>query len=99
MCPYQIAASEAILQRIKTATNHHQVGTKNAGGYIWHKTGSGKTITGFKTAQLACHMSEVEKELFVVGRKDLDQQTIIEYKKSIKNRSRPIIILVLCKSN
>jgi len=81
MRPYQIAASEAILQRIKTATNHHQLGTKNAGGYIWHTTGSGKTITSFKTAQLACQMSEVEKVLFVVDRKDLDSQTIEEYQR------------------
>jgi len=81
MRPYQIAASEAILQRIKTATNHKQLGTIAAGGYIWHTTGSGKTLTSFKTAQLACQMSEVEKVLFVVDRKDLDQQTIIEYQK------------------
>jgi len=81
MRPYQIAASEAILQRIKTATNHKQLGTIKAGGYIWHTTGSGKTLTSFKTAQLACQMSEVEKVLFVVDRKDLDSQTIAEYQK------------------
>jgi len=81
MRPYQIAASEAILQRIKTATNHKQLGTIQAGGYIWHTTGSGKTLTSFKTAQLACQMSEVEKVLFVVDRKDLDSQTIEEYQK------------------
>jgi len=81
MRPYQIAASEAILQRIKTATNHKQLGTIKAGGYIWHTTGSGKTLTSFKTAQLACQMSEVEKVLFVVDRKDLDSQTIAEYRK------------------
>jgi len=81
MRPYQIAASEAILQRIKTATLNNQLGTIEAGGYIWHTTGSGKTLTSFKTAQLACQMSEVEKVLFVVDRKDLDHQTISEYKK------------------
>jgi len=81
MRPYQIAASEAILQRIKTATLNKQLGTLEAGGYIWHTTGSGKTLTSFKTAQLACQLSEVEKVLFVVDRKDLDNQTIKEYNK------------------
>jgi len=79
MRPYQIAASEAILQRIKTSTLNKQLGTLEAGGYIWHTTGSGKTLTSFKTAQLACQMSEVEKVLFVVDRKDLDNQTIEKY--------------------
>jgi len=80
MRPYQIAASEAILQRIKTATLNKKLGTIEAGGYIWHTTGSGKTLTSFKTAQLACEMSEVEKVLFVVDRKDLDSQTIEKYR-------------------
>ncbi|WP_210503030.1 type I restriction endonuclease subunit R [Nocardioides xinjiangensis] len=79
MRPYQIVASERILQRIATATNHRQLGTRAAGGYIWHTTGSGKTLTSFKTAQLASRLPGVEKVLFVVDRKDLDYQTMLEY--------------------
>jgi len=81
MRPYQIAAAEAILQRIKSATCNHQLGSREAGGYIWHTTGSGKTLTSFKTAQLVCRMTEIEKVLFVVDRKDLDNQTVAEYRK------------------
>ena len=79
MRPYQIAATEAILQRIKTSSMNNQTGTVAAGGYIWHTTGSGKTLTSFKTAKLAAGMEGVDKVLFVVDRKDLDHQTIREY--------------------
>ncbi len=79
MRPYQIVATERILQRIVVSTNAHKLGTIKAGGYIWHATGSGKTLTSFKTAQLATQIEGVEKVLFVVDRKDLDYQTMREY--------------------
>ena len=79
MRPYQIVATERILQRIATSTNYRQLGTVAAGGYIWHTTGSGKTLTSFKTAQLATRMPGIDKVLFVVDRKDLDYQTMREY--------------------
>jgi type I restriction enzyme, R subunit len=79
MRPYQIAAIELILRRIQTSTNHRQLGTTAAGGYVWHTTGSGKTLTSFKTAQLATGLPGVDKVLFVVDRKDLDYQTMLEY--------------------
>ena len=79
MRPYQIAATERILSRIRVATNYKQTGKLEAGGYIWHTTGSGKTLTSFKTAQLASKMESVDKVLFVVDRKDLDYQTMKEY--------------------
>ncbi|MBQ9678881.1 MAG: type I restriction endonuclease subunit R [Prevotella sp.] len=79
MRPYQIAATEKILQRIQTAIYNKWQGTIRAGGYIWHTTGSGKTLTSFKTAQLASRMESVKKVLFVVDRKDLDYQTMREY--------------------
>ena len=79
MRPYQIAATERILNRIEIATNYKKTGTVDAGGYIWHTTGSGKTLTSFKTAQLASALPEVDKVLFVVDRKDLDYQTMKEY--------------------
>lgn len=79
MRPYQIVATEKILQRIVTSTNARQLGKIDAGGYVWHTTGSGKTLTSFKTAQLASRMPEVDKVLFVVDRKDLDYQTMKEY--------------------
>lgn len=81
MRPYQIAASEQILQRIATSTNHRQLGKVAAGGYIWHTTGSGKTLTSFKTAQLARGLPHIDKVLFVVDRKDLDYQTMREYER------------------
>jgi len=81
MRPYQIVAAEGILQRIGTATNHRQLGTVAAGGYIWHTTGSGKTLTSFKAAQLARALPEIDKVLFVVDRKDLDYQTMSEYER------------------
>jgi type I restriction enzyme R subunit len=76
--PYQIVATEQILQRIETSTNY-KLGTVAAGGYVWHTTGSGKTLTSFKTAQLASRCPNVDKVLFVVDRKDLDYQTMREY--------------------
>jgi type I restriction enzyme R subunit len=79
MRPYQIAATERILQRIQIAKNYKKLGTLDAGGYVWHTTGSGKTLTSFKTAQLASKMPSVDKVLFVVDRKDLDYQTMREY--------------------
>jgi type I restriction enzyme R subunit len=79
MRPYQIAATERILLRIKQATMNKWQGSIKAGGYIWHTTGSGKTLTSFKTAQLAATLPYVDKVLFVVDRKDLDYQTMKEY--------------------
>ncbi|MDR2925553.1 MAG: type I restriction endonuclease subunit R [Azoarcus sp.] len=79
MRPYQIAATERILSRIVISSNYKKTGTTDAGGYIWHTTGSGKTLTSFKTAQLATRLEGIEKVLFVVDRKDLDYQTMKEY--------------------
>lgn len=79
MRPYQIAATEKILNKIEISTNYKKTGTVDAGGYIWHTTGSGKTLTSFKTAQLATSLPYIDKVLFVVDRKDLDYQTIKEY--------------------
>ena len=79
MRPYQIVATEQILQRIKTATNFQKLGKTDGGGYIWHTTGSGKTLTSFKAAQLAVELPQIDKVLFVVDRKDLDYQTMREY--------------------
>jgi len=79
MRPYQIAAAERILSRIVVSTNYKKMGTIAAGGYIWHTTGSGKTLTSFKTAQLASALPYIDKVLFVVDRKDLDYQTMKEY--------------------
>jgi type I restriction enzyme R subunit len=81
MRPYQIVAAERILQRIATATNHRQLGRVAAGGYVWHTTGSGKTLTSFKAAQLARGLPDIAKVLFVVDRKDLDYQTMREYER------------------
>lgn len=79
MRPYQIVATERILNRIEIANNYKKYGSIDAGGYIWHTTGSGKTLTSFKTAQLACDLPYIDKVLFVVDRKDLDYQTMKEY--------------------
>ena len=79
MRPYQIVATERILQKIDISTNYKQLGTIASGGYVWHTTGSGKTLTSFKTAQLASRLPSVDKVLFVVDRKDLDYQTMREY--------------------
>jgi len=85
MRPYQISATEAILQRIKKANNYKEWGTVKAGGYIWHTTGSGKTLTSYKTARLATEVDYVDKVLFVVDRKDLDYQTMKEYNRFEKD--------------
>ncbi len=79
MRPYQIVASEEIMRRIEIAHNYKKYGSTEAGGYVWHTTGSGKTLTSFKTALLASALPYVEKVLFVVDRKDLDYQTMKEY--------------------
>jgi len=81
MRPYQIVATEKILNKLLIAYNTKLYGTIDAGGYVWHTTGSGKTLTSFKTAQLAADLPFVKKVLFVVDRKDLDYQTIQEYDK------------------
>lgn len=79
MRPYQIAATERIIQKINIANNYKLYGKIEGGGYIWHTTGSGKTLTSFKTAQLASKLDYIDKVLFVVDRKDLDYQTMKEY--------------------
>ena len=79
MRPYQIVATERILNRIEIANNYKKYGTVAGGGYIWHTTGSGKTLTSFKTAQLATKLNYIDKVLFIVDRKDLDYQTMKEY--------------------
>ena len=81
MRPYQIVATERILGRINVSNNYRNFGSIKAGGYIWHTTGSGKTLTSFKTAQIASKLSFIDKVLFVVDRKDLDYQTMKEYDK------------------
>jgi type I restriction enzyme R subunit len=96
MRPYQIVATERILQRIAISTNYKKLGTVEAGGYVWHTTGSGKTLTSFKTAQLATRMPGVDKVLFVVDRKDLDYQTMQEYdrfEKGAANSNRSTKVL------
>ncbi len=81
MRPYQITATERILNRIDIANNYKKYGSVAGGGYIWHTTGSGKTLTSFKTARLASQLPYIDKVLFVVDRKDLDYQTMKEYDK------------------
>lgn len=79
MRPYQITATERILNRIEIANNYKKYGSIEGGGYIWHTTGSGKTLTSFKAARLASQLPYIDKVLFVVDRKDLDYQTMKEY--------------------
>lgn len=81
MRPYQIAATERILWKIKSSYEGKKAGTAEAGGFVWHTTGSGKTLTSFKTARLATNLDFIDKVFFVVDRKDLDDQTMKEYKK------------------
>ncbi|MDD2516507.1 MAG: type I restriction endonuclease subunit R, partial [Candidatus Gracilibacteria bacterium] len=81
MRPYQIVATEKIINRIETSYNYKKHGTIDAGGYVWHTTGSGKTLTSFKTAQIASKLPFIKKVLFIVDRKDLDYQTMKEYDK------------------
>ena len=96
MRPYQIVATEKILNKIIVSTNYKKVGTVDAGGYVWHTTGSGKTLTSFKTAKLAASLPFIDKVLFVVDRRDLDYQTMREYDKFEKgaangNRSTEVL--------
>jgi type I restriction enzyme R subunit len=81
MRPYQIAATEKIINQINIAHNSKIYGKIDAGGYVWHTTGSGKTLTSFKTARIASELDHIKKVLFVVDRKDLDYQTMKEYDK------------------
>jgi len=81
MRPYQIAATERILRKIQGAYQAKVWGKPESGGYIWHTTGSGKTLTSFKAARLATQLDFIDKVFFVVDRKDLDYQTMKEYQK------------------
>lgn len=81
MRPYQIAATERIIWKIRSAIASKTKSGPRTGGYIWHTTGSGKTLTSFKAARLATEMEEVDKVFFVVDRKDLDYQTMKEYQR------------------
>lgn len=81
MRPYQIAATERILWKIKSSYEAKKAGSAEAGGFIWHTTGSGKTLTSFKTARLATNLDFIDKVFFVVDRKDLDYQTMKEYQR------------------
>ena len=81
MRPYQIVATERVLAKINVSHHYKKFGSIDAGGYIWHTTGSGKTLTSFKTAQLASKLDFIDKVIFVVDRKDLDYQTMKEYDK------------------
>lgn len=81
MRPYQIAATERILWKIKSSYYAKKWGTTESGGYIWHTTGSGKTLTSFKAARLATELNYIDKVFFVVDRKDLDYQTMKEYQR------------------
>ena len=85
MRPYQIAATEAIVHRVMKSTNYKEWGSTKGGGHIWHATGSGKTLTSFKTARLVSGMEGIDKVLFVVDRKDLDYQTMKEYNRFEEN--------------
>ena len=81
MRPYQIAATERIIWKIRSAIDSKIKSGPETGGYIWHTTGSGKTLTSFKAARLATEMDKVDKVFFVVDRKDLDYQTMKEYQR------------------
>lgn len=85
MRPYQIVACERILNTVELASNYKKQGSIDAGGFIWHTTGSGKTLTSFKTAILCSERDNVSKVIFVVDRKDLDYQTMKEYDKFQKD--------------
>jgi len=104
MRPYQITATENIINRIEIAHNYKKYGSIASGGYIWHTTGSGKTLTSFKTARLATNLPFIDKVLFVVDRKDLDYQTMREYDRFEKgaannNTSTTILTKQLNDSN
>ncbi len=101
MRPYQITATERILNRIEVANNYKKYGSIEGGGFIWHTTGSGKTLTSFKTARLASKLPYIDKVLFVVDRKDLDYQTMKEYDRFEKgaansNTSTKVLTAQLC---
>jgi len=81
MRPYQIAATERMLWKIESSYNAKQWSNTESGGYIWHTTGSGKTLTSFKAARLATELEFIDKVFFVVDRKDLDFQTMKEYQR------------------
>ena len=81
MRPYQIAATERILWKIKSAWQAKSWSSTEGGGYVWHTTGSGKTLTSFKAARLATELDFIDKVFFVVDRKDLDYQTMREYQR------------------
>ena len=81
MRPYQIAATERILWKVKSAFQSKQWSRPESGGFIWHTTGSGKTLTSFKAARLSCELAFIDKVFFVVDRKDLDYQTMREYQR------------------
>lgn len=81
MRPYQIVATEKIINKIEVSSHYKKYWTINSGWYVWHTTGSGKTVTSFKTAQMASKLPYIKKVLFVVDRKDLDYQTMKEYDK------------------
>lgn len=81
MRPYQIAATERMLWKIKGAYQARKWSTTECGGYVWHTTGSGKTLTSFKAARLATQLDFIDKVFFVVDRKDLDYQTMKEYQR------------------
>ncbi|QYR64523.1 type I restriction endonuclease subunit R [Fusobacterium animalis] len=98
MRPYQISATERILSKIQLANNYKWVGKIDAGGYIWHTTGSGKTLTSFKTAQLASQLDYIDKVLFVVDRKDLDSQTQREYDRFSKGSANGNISTKILKA-
>lgn len=85
MRPYQIAATERILWKIKSSHQAKKWSTPEGGGYIWHTTGSGKTLTSFKAARLATQLDFIDKVFFVVDRKDLDYQTMKEYQRFSPN--------------
>ncbi|HPS27876.1 MAG TPA: type I restriction endonuclease subunit R [Bacteroidales bacterium] len=97
MRPYQIVATERILSKINISNNYKHFGSIKGGGYIWHTTGSGKTLTSFKTALLASKLSFIDKVLFVVDRKDLDYQTMIEYDKFEKGAANSNISTAILK--
>lgn len=81
MRPYQIAATERILWKVKSSYQAKSWSKTESGGFIWHTTGSGKTLTSFKAARLATELDFIEKVFFVVDRKDLDYQTMKEYQR------------------
>src|SRR5699024_7263409 len=81
MRPYQIAATERILWKIKSTYENKNWSKPESGGFIWHTTGSGKTLTSFKAARLATELPFIDKVFFVVDRKDLDYQTMKEYQR------------------